>query len=62
MPQNREHLDNIMDTMAGADGGGRFLQLRFFLEHLELENSEASDELMKVMIRFSKLIEAANRK
>ncbi len=60
--ENNEALDNIMDTFAGADGGIRFIKFKFGMEHFEKEGSEASELIMDVMIKFSKLIDIMNRR
>jgi hypothetical protein len=52
----------IFDTFGGTDGGISFARLKFFMENLENEDSEASNTLLDIMYKFGRLIEAVNRR
>ena len=61
-PETQKHFDNILDTMTGADGGIRFVQLKVMLEDLDnREDDEAAGHLVRMMTNFSRLINIANR-
>ena len=58
----KEAFDNILDTMTGMDGGGRFVMLKALLEDIsnQADNGDAaSKEIMKVVTTFSRLINVA---
>ncbi len=61
----KKEFDNILDCMTGADGGTSFINLRSFLEEMDgqAKNGKASaEELIKIMTRFSRLIDISNGK
>jgi hypothetical protein len=61
--ETQKHLDNIMDCMAGADGGIRFVNLLMLLRGMDEKADEGDNDaqqVLDVMIRFSKMIDVAN--
>ena len=57
--ETKTHLDNIVDTMAGADGGIRFIYLLAAIRSLDKEAAEGgkkAEGLLQVMVQFSDLI------
>lgn len=61
----RTALNNIMDCFTGSDCGIKFATVWFALEDLD-KNSKAGDlsayEVLKVLFRFSKLIDIITQK
>lgn len=58
----RDSLLRITNICTGADGGGDFLKLRFFLEDLEKlakSGDDAAKQLLEVLYRFEKLCNVA---
>lgn len=58
-------FDNILDTFGGADGGVSFINLKWMIENMDSlsdQGEEHATEIIKVMLRFSKLIDVANGK
>jgi len=63
--ETQKHFDNIMDCMAGADGGGRFLRLKFMIEDMDKRADKGevgAQQIVDVMVYFSRLIDVANKK
>jgi len=63
-PEVEAAFNNILETFGGADGGGRFTRLMWFLVDLDVQASNGdkdAEEILKVVIRMSKLIDIANR-
>jgi len=61
----REELQNILDCMTGVDGGISFMELRVALDRYEEEatdGNEASAEVLKIVARFSRLIDLVQRR
>jgi hypothetical protein len=57
-------FDNILDTFSGTDGGVRFARLMGFLVDLDVQASngdKSAEEILKVVIRMSRLIDIANK-
>ncbi len=56
---------NILDTITGADGGVRFVYFKSLIEEMD-KRAEAGDadaqKLIDVMMRFSRLIDVAQKK
>ena len=64
-PKTQAAFDNILDTMNGADGCGRFVRLLAMvraMDKLAAEGDENGKQILDVMLRFSKLIDVANEK
>ena len=60
----KEHVDNIMDCMTGADGGIGFMKLKMLLEYLDeqaQDGDEDSNKALECVVRFSKLITFAKK-
>ena len=56
-------FQNILNCFTGADGGVSFIKFRLFIEDMEKQFEEGSDEAGKVltiMDRFSRMIDIAN--
>lgn len=53
---------NILDCYGGSDGGIRFVGLLVLLDRMEAEDSEASRQLIDIVLKMSRLIDAANSK
>jgi hypothetical protein len=56
-------FNNILDTFTGADGGVRFAKLMWFLADLDVRASNGdkdAEEVLKVVIRMSRLIDITN--
>ena len=56
---------NIIDTFTGTDGGVRFCFFKIFIESLDKQaekGDDASQQLVTMMLRFSKLIDIANER
>lgn len=63
-PEVREALDNVLSTFGGEDGGIKFYRFYQLVEDLDVqgqEGNEAADELMNVVLRFSRFINVANK-
>jgi len=61
----KEELQNILDCMTGADGGVGFVALRVALDQFEKEaadGNEASAEVLKIVARFSKIIDLVQQR
>ena len=56
---NQAAFTNILHTMTGADGGLSFMQLRAMLESVENEGSFEGQQVIAIMLKFSKLIDIA---
>ena len=59
--EKKEALDNILDCLTGADGGVSFVKVKTALEETDKRASDgdkAAEEVMMVMVRFSRLIKA----
>jgi len=57
-------LQNILDTMTGADGGLRFLRVKAFLEDFDNRASKGDDDAQKIVdvaIHFSRIIDIATK-
>jgi len=57
-------LSRILDTFTGADGGVSFVKLRGMLsalDHQAANGDKAAAEVLAVVRRFARLIEAAER-
>ena len=55
---------NILDCMTGADGALRFVRLKGFLENLDrmaLEGDMSAQEIILIVLRFSRIIDIANK-
>ena len=60
----QKSLNNILDTMSGADGGVSFIKLKFLLEDWERQAAQGdkpAQELCNVLHRFSNLVDVAKR-
>lgn len=58
-----EAFQGIVDTFSGTDGGVRFVRFRALLEELErqsIDGDKSSEEILKLVKRFKKLIDVAN--
>lgn len=58
-----DDLQEILDTFSGADGGIKFVRFKALLEEIEkrsLSGDEAAKEIIKIVKRFRRLIDAAN--
>ncbi len=60
--QTKSYFDNIADTFAGSDGGIRFLKLKMLIDAIDEKEDEASKEIIKLVVKFSTLIDVANKK
>ena len=63
-PQTKKILDNIVDTMTGADGGVSFIMFRNLLEIIDkkaAENAPESVQIITIVGQFNRLIELANK-
>lgn len=60
-PELKNAVNNITDVFTGADGGGNFVDFyHSFLPEFErraLNGDKASEEIIRVVTRFSKLLE-----
>jgi len=62
-PATEEALINIMDCVAGADGGMSFINLRGLIEDMDSRDGDAgAEQIVEVVKRFSRLIEVANKR
>jgi hypothetical protein len=55
-------FDNIVDTLACADGGVRFAKFRFFIEDMDkraINGDKAAEDILLFMSNFEKLIDVA---
>lgn len=60
--KTKEHLDKIMDTFSGADGGVSFLKFKMLIEGLDTQaqnGDRKADMILDIMRDFSKLIDVA---
>jgi len=63
--ETKAHLDNILDSLAGADGGARYVHFMRALEQLDKQADEGdsvSNVIFTTLERFSKLIDALQPK
>ena len=60
--QTKSYFDNIADTFADSDGGIRFLKLKMLIDAIDEKEDEASKEIIKLVVKFSTLIDVANKK
>lgn len=61
-PATLRHVDNIMDTFAGADGGGKFVCFRILIEEMDRQagtGDVAAQKIVDVVMRFSRLLDTA---
>ena len=61
-PETEEALLKILDTMTGADGGGSFMKLRWFLEAMDkkaADGDKPAEEVITIMKRFARMIDLA---
>lgn len=61
-PKTEAAFTNLLDTFTGADGGGRFVFLRSFVETLDAKaaaGDEAAKQVIEVVFQFSRLINLA---
>lgn len=59
-----DDLQTILDTFSGADGAVSFVKLRLLLANLEeheIAGDESAREILNVLRRFRKLIDAAQK-
>ncbi len=61
-PDTEKALINIMDCIAGADGGISFINLRGMIEEMDNRDEEGAKQIVEVVKRFSRLIDVANNK
>lgn len=57
-------FDNILDTMTGLDGGVKFTRFKFALKDLDKQaakGDKAAEQLIQVVMQFSRLIDATTR-
>ena len=59
-PATEEALINIMDCVAGADGGMSFINLKMMIEDMDSRDEEGAEQIIEVVKRFSRLIDIAN--
>lgn len=62
--QDQEAFMNILDCIACTDGGPRLVKFKQFIEMYSEQagqGDEGSQGLMDIMIKFSRLIDAAQR-
>lgn len=60
----KDHFDNIVDTITGADGGARFAHLKVFIEEMDRRavNGDANaEQIITIMVRFSRFINSAQK-
>lgn len=63
--QTQKHFDNILNTMTAADGGARFGHFMFGMREIDeaaTKGDEKCKEIVEVMARFSRLIDALQPK
>lgn len=57
-------MENVLDTFTGADGGGHFMSFRHLIEDMESKvkaGDQAAEDVIKILLRFSKLLDTAKR-
>lgn len=62
--RTQQAVNAIIDTMSGADGGVSFLKFKFFVENLATLADEGDETVippLEVLLRFQRLIEAAQK-
>lgn len=62
--ETEDAMKNILDTMTGADGGIAFAKLKAFVEDFAnraMSGDKDAQQVIDVVIRFSNLINYANR-
>lgn len=60
--ETKAALDNILDTMSGGDGGGRFAALRWMLEEMDKKAKDGDEPAKQIIARlneFSRLIDVS---
>ena len=63
--KTQQSFNNILDTFGGTDGGGSFVLTKSFIEDFDkrAENGDKdAEEIIKIVHRFSNLINFANKK
>lgn len=66
-PITKKAFDNILDCFDGADGGISFVNVRILIERMDelaeerTPEGHAASKVIDVMLRFSKLIDVANK-
>lgn len=64
-PEIERHFTNVLDTFGGTDGGISFVNIKCLIEMVD-ERAQAGDQasielLEATLVRFSKLIDIANK-
>ena len=62
--EKKEALQNIIDCFTGADGGGKFAILNASLDIIDKQAAKGdkpSQEIMEIMVKFSKLLNVLER-
>ena len=59
--QLESDINYILDTFTGGDGGISFIKFKVLIEHLDQKDDEAAREIIRIVRRFVRLIETAQK-
>jgi hypothetical protein len=62
--ETKRDLDNVVDSMSGGDGGGRFMALQWMIEEMDkraVRGDEAAQQIIARLKEFSRLIDVSWR-